>query len=299
MVTIIVPTYNRHKELKERSLPSIFKQTYKDWELIIVNDGGGIINNVKDATVINLAENKGKSYCVNLAVSKAKGEYIVVVDDDNEICSQFLELAVKAMEEESAKQVGFGNSHYHAVTTGRVVKHLGYNDYAPAFFQTGYGFSAIDWGWLIRKEVFDEIKYDEGLMGDEDADLGIQFFKRFRAYPLDLPLQVAYAEGDGVSFPSEKRLDSLIKFYDKNWREYEQSGPADISFLNRFVARNLYLAGKKRQAIRYFWRTFRSWPCRRTLTHFLVSLISYKAYYILMRTEEKYYSRKRLKAYKL
>lgn len=84
-------------------------------------------------------------------------------------------------------------------------------------------------------------------------------------------------------------------FYIKNWKEYELAGPKDFAFLNRFVGRTLYLAGYKKEAIKYFWKAFKAWKTRRTLTHFLVSLINYKAYYILMRLEERYYAHKRRK----
>ena len=281
-VTVIIPTIDR-PELQQ-AIDSVKAQTFKDFELLVEHD----------------TERVGKSIMVNNAVKKAKGEYIVVVDDDNMLAPQFLELTVKAIEEESAKEMKWSNSEWHAVTTGRIVKHAGYTDYAPAYYQQGLGFAAIDWGWLIRKKVFDVIQYDPTLFGDEDADFGIQFYKNYRAYALDLPLQTAFAEGnDGVCLPSPKRLDSLDRFIKKNWKEYEEAGPKDLSFLYRFAGRNYYLAGHKEQAIKWFWKCFKAWPTRRTLTHYLVSLISYKAYYNLMRLEEKYYSRKRLKQYKI
>lgn len=277
-VTVIIPTIGR-PELQQ-AINSVNAQTFKDFELLVEHD----------------TERVGKSIMVNNAVKKAKGEYILVVDDDNVIAPQFLELTVKAIEEESAKEMKWSNSEWHAVTTGRIVVHDGYKDYAPAYYQQGLGFAAIDWGWLIRRKVFDTIQYDETLFGDEDADFGIQFYKHFRAYALDLPLQTAFAgSNDGVCFPSEKRMDSLARFIKKNWREYEEAGPKDLSFLYRFAGRNWYLYGSKTLAKANFWRAFKAWPTRRTLTHYLVSLINYKAYYLLMRLEEKYYSRKRLK----
>ena len=303
-ISILVPTFNRCKELLEVCLPSITNQTYKDFEIIVMDDCStdDTQDELKFKNIIYHMnpKNMGKSYSVNRGVKIAKGEYIVVVDDDNCLAPQFLELTLKAIEEESAKEQRWSNSEWHAVTTGRIVVHSGYKDYAPAYHQQGYGSAAIDWGWLIRKKVFDVIQYDETLFGDEDADFGIQFFKNYRAYPLDLPLQTAFADrNDGVCLPSPKRLDSLERFIAKNEKEYEEAGPKDLSFLYRFAGRNFYLAGHKRKAIGWFWKCFKVWPTRRTITHFLVSLINYKAYYWLMRAEEKYYSRKRLKNYRL
>ena len=282
MITVIIPTTGR-PEL-QRAIDSVNAQTYKDFELLVEHD----------------TQRVGKSIMVNNAVKKAKGEYVVVLDDDNELHPKFFELTLKTIQQESAKEKLFDNAPYHAVNTGRWVIHSGYKDYAPAYVQMGLGFAAIDWGWLIGKEVFDKIQYDESLFGDEDADFGIQFYKHFRAYGLNIPLQTAYAySNDGVSLPTEKRLISLERFIEKNKQDYIDAGPKDISFLYRFAGRNYYLAGHKRKAIGWFWKCFKAWKTRRTLTHFLVSLISYKAYYILMRLEEKYYSRQRIKNYGL
>src|SRR3990167_5979007 len=225
-VSIIIPSYNRFKQLTGACLPSIFNQTYQDFEIIVVDDCSdqdySYCRGYEKTMYAKNETNRGKSYSVNWAVKQARGEYILVVDDDNVIAPQFLELTLKAIEEESAKEMKWSNSEWHAVTTGRIVVHDGYNDYAPAYYQQGLGFAAIDWGWLIRKKVFDTIQYDETLFGDEDADFGIQFYKHFRAYALDLPLQTAYAgSNDGVCFPTKKRMDSLERFVNKNWQEYE------------------------------------------------------------------------------
>ena len=296
-VSIIIPTYNRDWKTLNRAISSVEKQTYKDWELIIVDDASKETHKVPEKYRYHKnRENKGKSWCVNQAVKQARGEYILVVDDDNELHEKYLELAIETIERESAKEMKWSNSEWHALNTGRIVYHDGYTDYAHAYYQQGLGFAAIDWGWLIRKKVFDVIQYDETLFGDEDADFGIQFYKHFRAYALDMPLQYAYAQSnDGVSLPTPKRLESLERFIEKNWKEYEEAGPADLSFLYRFAGRNFYLAGNKKRAVQLFWKCFKAWPTRRTLTHYLVSLINYKAYYLLMRLEEKYYSRKRIK----
>lgn len=305
-VSVIISTYNRNKELTERCLPSIFNQTFKNYEVIVINDGS------TEPYVLSRAypflfhyheneTNKGKSYSVNLGVKLAKGKYVVIVDDDNELMPTFLEETVKAMEDSVVPLEKLNDGNYHpmisAVQTGRIIKHTGFDDYAPALPLMGFGFHSIDWGWLIKKEVFDVIQYDENMFMDEDADFGIQFFKRFSALALNKPLQICYAQGSSYSFPSKSRLEALDRFLVKNTKEYAKAGPKDLGFLYRFAARTFYLGGNKKRANQLFWQAFKAYPNRRTLTHYLVSLINYKAYYQLMRLEEKYYARKRNKQY--
>lgn len=300
-VSVIIPSHNRFQDLIRKSLPSVQKQTFSDLEIIIMDDCseedysqieiGGRVKYFRNQI------NKGKSYSVNFAIKQAKGEYILVVDDDNELMPTYLEETVALIERKLPPEVandGFYHPQPDAIQVGRIIRHDGFDDYAPPINHTGYGFSAIDWGWLIKREVFEKIQYDESLSGDEDADFGIQFFQHFDSRPLNKPLTIAYAQGDGVSFPSAKRLQSLDRFITKNIEFYNQAGPKDLSFLYRFAARNYYLAGYKQQANNLFWLAFKAYPNRRTLTHYLVSLINYRAYYQLMRLEEKYYARKRM-----
>src|SRR3990167_5082876 len=198
-ISCIIPTYNKAELCQQRALKSILDQTYKDYEIIVVDDCSPdnteeIFKNMEGVRYFKTPRNMGVAGARNLGVKQAKGEYIVIVDDDNMLAPQFLEMAVETIERESAKEMKWSNSQWDALNTGRIVIHSGYKDYAPAYYQQGLGFQAVDWGWLIRKKVFDTIKYDEGLYGDEDADFGIQFYKNFRAYALDLPLQTAFAD---------------------------------------------------------------------------------------------------------
>ncbi len=90
-VTILMATYNR-ANLISRTIESLLKQTFKDWELVIPDDGS------KDNTAEVVKEwekklpnliyiksdiNQGISRNYNLGFSKAKGEYIAMIDDDD------------------------------------------------------------------------------------------------------------------------------------------------------------------------------------------------------------------------
>lgn len=91
--SIIVPVYNVEKYIK-KCLDSIFNQTFKDFEVIVVNDGtkDKSMDIVKkyDVKVIN-QENKGLSEARNKGASCAKGEYIVFIDSDDFIEKELLE----------------------------------------------------------------------------------------------------------------------------------------------------------------------------------------------------------------
>ena len=88
-VSIIIPVYNSSKYLKE-CINSVIKQTYKNLEIIIVNDKSTdnsleIINSFSDKRiiVINLEKNSGVSIARNKGVEASTGDYICFLDSDD------------------------------------------------------------------------------------------------------------------------------------------------------------------------------------------------------------------------
>ena len=88
--SIIIPAYNAEKYI-ELCLDSISKQSFNDYELIIINDGStdhtfNICNrfalNKKQIHLIN-KENAGVSVARNVGLQQAEGEYVLFVDADD------------------------------------------------------------------------------------------------------------------------------------------------------------------------------------------------------------------------
>ncbi len=92
LVSIVLTVYNGSKYLEE-CFQSILSQTYKNWELIIINDGStdnsGEIITLFVSTIdnkveyINLNQNRGIAYCSNLGIKQARGKYIAKMDADD------------------------------------------------------------------------------------------------------------------------------------------------------------------------------------------------------------------------
>lgn len=88
-VSVAMAVYNG-EEFLEESINSILKQTYQDFEFIIVNDGSldktkQMLDNITDPRVkiYHLAKNYGVSYARNFAINKAKSRWIVLQDNDD------------------------------------------------------------------------------------------------------------------------------------------------------------------------------------------------------------------------
>lgn len=113
LVTIIVRTKDR-PILVETALKSIFAQTYRPIEVIVINDGGcdldakalkGILGDVL-MNYIRLENNSGRAHAGNIGIIKAEGKYIGFLDDDDKFYPEHIETLVAFMAQGNYK-VGY------------------------------------------------------------------------------------------------------------------------------------------------------------------------------------------------
>lgn len=101
-VSIVLPTYNR-ADILPRALGSIAAQRYKDWELIIVDDGStdeteSVVRNSEVPHKYIQVENGGVSAARNIGIQSSEGTYVAFLDSDDEwdpgylsVCADFLD----------------------------------------------------------------------------------------------------------------------------------------------------------------------------------------------------------------
>lgn len=133
MISIIVPVYNAAPFI-ENTIRMVLQQTYKDYELILVDDSSkdqsvtvveGLLDKLGDSRIrlIKKEQNQGAAAARNTGVDAAKGRYIAFLDADDVWFPNRLEMGMKFMEE---KKAGFIFSAYefgdeNAKGTGRIV----------------------------------------------------------------------------------------------------------------------------------------------------------------------------------
>lgn len=98
MVSVIIPAYNAETVI-ERAIQSVLNQTYRNYEIIVVNDGSSdkteekvnrIANEFQCVQLINTV-NGGVSRARNMGIFQAKGEYITFLDADDTLMPKALE----------------------------------------------------------------------------------------------------------------------------------------------------------------------------------------------------------------
>lgn len=95
-ISIIMPVYNKEKYIK-KAIESILNQTFKDWEMLIIDDGStddslAVCRIFEDPRIhVISTENGGVSHARNIGVDKAQGEYLTFVDGDDYLAADYLE----------------------------------------------------------------------------------------------------------------------------------------------------------------------------------------------------------------
>ena len=125
-VSIIVPVYNVAQYLR-RFIDSILLQTYKDIELICVDDGStdesvAIMESYGDKIKIIHQENQGAGVARNAGLKVADGEYVYFCDPDDWCEPKLVELCEKKASEENCDVVVFGRNIYDE-SQEKVVEH--------------------------------------------------------------------------------------------------------------------------------------------------------------------------------
>ncbi len=118
---MVIPTYNREKLLGE-TIQSVLRQTFTDFELIVVDDGStdntkAVVESYKDPRIRYVyQENRGASAALNTGINISAAEYIAFLDSDDLYLEAALEKSVNSLE--SHKQVGFSYGQTYRMRLG-------------------------------------------------------------------------------------------------------------------------------------------------------------------------------------
>ena len=173
-ISIIIAVYNTEKYI-EKCLKSIMNQTYKNIEIIVVNDCSKdksleIINKLKKKddriVIINNEENKGLSYSRNVAMKTATGDYFGFIDSDDYIPEDYYEKMINLMIKEKTNVcVCDIKLVYENDNTERLIP-CGGKDKIDAI---NNGLAASCCNKLFHRKVIEDISFSEGKVNEDIA----------------------------------------------------------------------------------------------------------------------------------
>jgi glycosyltransferase involved in cell wall biosynthesis len=127
-ISVVIPTYNNAALLGE-TLQGIGAQTFKDLEVIVIDDGStddtcGIVKSHGGNVRYLHQSNEGPAAARNKGVSLARGELIAFCDHDDVWNARHLETMVRCFEEHPAAAMCFGDAEYFGANVTRAVRHI-------------------------------------------------------------------------------------------------------------------------------------------------------------------------------
>lgn len=120
MYSVVIPLYNKEKYI-ERAIFSVLRQSYSNFEIIIVDDGSSDkgpvkVSQIKDNRIKLLTQNhKGVSTARNLGVLEAKSDWIAFLDADDEFIPTYLEEVDKIIQKCQNQNLTFIGTDYYIV----------------------------------------------------------------------------------------------------------------------------------------------------------------------------------------
>lgn len=221
LVTIIVTTYKRPKEMVCRAIKSIVEQTYYNLEIIVVDDSPSTyefrddvyraVMNFSDSRIIYLFNGKNIGACAsrNRAILVAKGEFIMYVDDDDEILPTCVEERVKKfltpqiglvysdcyiLDENTGKKKIQSKRKYR----GRVFDKLILDNFILAFP-------------MMRLECFEKCGlFDVNMPASQDYEMWLRIAEKYEVDYVEKPLSIVHIHnGVRITTDYKKRIRGL------------------------------------------------------------------------------------------
>ena len=236
LISIIVPIYNAEKFLK-RCVESIINQSYKNIEIILVNDGSKDKSRElcdefarKDCRIkVVHKKNEGVSSARNEGINQSKGKYISFVDADDWIERDFLFEMYNKLKQYNVNYVTCGynrvyENHTDIINNDLTEELISANDYIIKILnvQNGYGFVHMK---LISKDAIEDIRFDTNISVGEDAFFNIKLCKKIDKFLIyNKPLYNYYFNPN-----------SAVRNYDKNYcNKYLNS----MNVMNDYITNN-------------------------------------------------------------
>ena len=225
-ISVIIPTYNRKETLK-RAIQSVLIQSYTPYEIIVIDDGSNdgtkewLKDNFPNVKYI-YQMNSGVSSARNKGIKFARGDWIALLDSDDEWLPSKLKDQAYEIELNPAAKFLHTNEIWirNGVRVNQMKKHKKYGGY---IFEKCLDMCRISpSSVLIKKDIFDEIgMFDETLKVCEDYDLWLRFASKYPVHFLDQPLIKKYG---GHSDQLSKVDDGIESYRIRSLKKIMNSG---------------------------------------------------------------------------
>lgn len=237
LISLVVPIYKVEKYLA-RCIESIMNQTYKNLEIILVDDGspdncGDICDYYakKDQRIkVIHKKNGGLSDARNVGIDIARGDYIGFVDSDDYIHPLMYERLWDSMQS-SESDIAVSNIEkvygeamkFPSITADEVAIYDGIQAIKNILDKNRHVVSVVAWGKLYKKSLFDGVRFPKGKIHEDEFTTYKLYYKSDRVVELSGRYYYYFQREDsimgskrkGFSYDGLKAYEEMADFFDK------------------------------------------------------------------------------------
>jgi glycosyltransferase involved in cell wall biosynthesis len=220
-VSVIIPTYNRKAQVL-KALESVFAQTYRDYEVVVVDDGSTDGTEMAVATLGEgirylYQENAGEARARNCGLSAARGEVVAFLDSDDQWAPDLLEREVRILKDHRevalvcAQSVTSGKKSKKFLPQQEVVT----GDLFPVLFQTNFVNNSTV---VARRSCLAEAGgFNEAYLTYYDYDLWLRIASRYPLAYVGRHLAYCGRGGDNLSKDTSRSREAILEILRKNY----------------------------------------------------------------------------------
>jgi glycosyltransferase involved in cell wall biosynthesis len=234
LISIIINVYNGEKYIN-KCLDSVINQTYKNIEILIINDGSTdntlkICKSYKDKRIrIITTPNEGLSISRNTGISNAKGKYIYFIDVDDYIEKDTIEYLYNLINKYNTRISMCRNKKIYSYNTR--ISNLNNNDYLLSSKDVlkrvllSINYAGTAWNKLIDKELFNNLKFPKGKINDVYIMYKLYFKVDNIAYGNQIKYYYYMHEDSIVNKRTTDYAISMYKAFNKRYKDIKKKYP--------------------------------------------------------------------------
>ncbi len=262
-VTVYILNYNYGKYIS-KAIESVLAQTYKDIELIIIDDGStdhsiDIIKRYAEFATIVQQSNIGLVKSILKAFSMANGEYVMRLDADDWLLEGCIEELVKKITLDRSAALVFPD-YYEVDEFGQIIRQIKRHDFTnnvTLLDQPAHGACT-----LIRKEYYFAVGgHDDSLMCQDGVDIWLSLTERYQVVNVSKPLFYYRKHGQSLTTDEGRILSTKSDIYRKHAIKRGYSKETTFAFV---PVRSQQINGVEYSSIKLGNKTVLEWVVEKT-----------------------------------
>ena len=265
LVSVVIPCYKQAHYLPQ-AIESVIDQTYKNYEIIVVDDGSPdntseVAARYSGVRVIR-QKNQGLSAARNTGIRESRGEYLVFLDSDDRLRPKALESGIDCMM--NCIEAGLVFGRYHCIHEDGTPYPTSSNLYQNQDIYLGLlknNFIGMCAAVMYRRQIFDLVGgFDPDINPAADYDLYLRIARQYPSFGHNEVIAEYRIYGTSMSSDLAKMMRAVIialrsqEKYVKGRQDYEEAYQEGLKFWRDQYGEVVYLQVSRRIALRSEWK---------------------------------------------